>query len=273
MTKLKGLVDASSDDSVVEFEVEGEDDIKVSNATSSKFTKILALVAVILLIPFLLSVFVFTPAHSEQGDAARLLFLHLPSVFVTYVGFFITFISSIIYLRKKTIFWDLLAGSSAEIGLLFCAIMLVSGSLWGKPTWGTYWQWDPRMTSSAIMFVTYLGYLAVRRMDITPEARSRRAAVLGILSFINVIIVHFSIDWWRGLHQGRTFSSSSISIEGWYLFTLFLGLIFFSVVGLWLLVHRFRVMWLEHQVENLDLERALVARRAEVSEVTEDGGK
>ncbi len=197
-----------------------------------------------------------------QGDAARLLYVHLPAVAATYLGFFITMIGSVIYRRNGSLFWDLLGSAAAEIGVLFCGLLLITGALWGKPTWGVYWQWDPRLTSTTVMFVMYIGYLAVRRLELPTDVRSRRAAILGIVSFLNVIVVHYSVKWWRGLHQGESLGADT-KIEGMMLLSLFIGLVTFLLIFAWLLIHRFRVAWLSHQVDELGLARALAERRAE----------
>ena len=230
--------------------------------TGSLATRRLGGAAIGLLVAMLLFGLVISGPEVNQRDAARLLYVHLPSIAVTYLAFFITMVGSIIYLRNGSRFWDLLAGAAAELGVLFCAFLLVSGALWGKPTWGVYWQWDPRLTSTTVMFVMYIGYLAVRRLELPPEVRSRRAAVLGIISFLNVIVVHYSVQWWRGLHQGQTLGVDT-QIDGMMLFSLFVGLVAFVVTFVWLLVHRFRVAWLSHQVDELGLARALAERRAE----------
>lgn len=208
---------------------------------------------------------VFSPPELEQRDSVRLMYLHLPSVLIAYSGFAITLVGSIIYLRSGSRYWDLLAGASAEIGVLFTAFVLLTGALWGKPTWGVYWQWDPRLTSTTVLFIMYLGYLALRRLDLPAEVRSRRAAILGIVSFLNVIIVHNSVRWWRSLHQGRTLGIDT-QLDGLMLFSLFLSAVAFLLLGAWLLVHRFRVAWLEHQVEQLTFERALAERRGDVGD-------
>ncbi|MEM9132532.1 MAG: cytochrome c biogenesis protein CcsA [Actinomycetota bacterium] len=202
-----------------------------------------------------------------QGEAVRLFYIHVPTIAAAYLGFFVTLVGSVIYLRTRSQFWDLLAASSAELGVLFCTFLLVSGALWGKPTWGVYWQWDPRLTSTAVLYVTYIGYLALRRMELPPEVRSRRAAILGVISFANVIVVHYSVQWWRGLHQGSTLGIDS-EIGGMQYFSFFLGLIAMLLVYAWLLLHRFRVAWLSQQIEELGLARALAERRAE----TDNGG-
>ncbi len=230
--------------------------------TGSTLTRQLGAGVAILLGLTLLFGLVISPPEVNQRDAVRLMYLHLPSIAVTYLAFFITLVSSIAYLRTTSTFWDLLAGSAGEIGVLFCGFVLLSGALWGKPTWGVYWEWDPRLTSTAVLFVMYLGYLAVRRLELPPDVRSRRAAILGIISFLNVFIVHYSVRWWRGLHQGRSLGIET-KIEGTMLFTLFLSIVAFLALFAWLLIHRFRVAWLSHQVEQIGLARALAERRAE----------
>jgi heme exporter protein C len=230
--------------------------------TGSVATFRLGIAAGLLLVALLLFGLVISDPEVNQRDAARLLYIHLPSVAVTYLGFFITMVGSIIYLRKGSVFWDLLAGASAELGVLFCAFVLITGALWGKPTWGVYWEWDPRLTSTTVMFVMYIGYLAVRRLELPPDVRSRRAAVLGIVSFLNVIVVHYSVQWWRGLHQGQTLGVDT-QIDGMMLFSLFVGLVAFAVTFAWLLIHRFRVAWLSYQLDELGMRRALAERRAE----------
>lgn len=230
--------------------------------TGSTATRRLGLAAIVLLALTLLFGLVLSPPEVSQRDAVRLMYVHLPSIAVTYLAFLTTAVGSALYLRKGSVYWDLVAGAAAEIGVLFCSFVLVTGSLWGKPTWGVYWQWDARLTSTTVLFVMYLGYLAVRRLELPPEVRSRRAAVLGLVSFGNVVIVHYSVKWWRGLHQGQTFGADT-KMDGLMLFTVFLGLVAFLTLAAWLLIHRFRVAWLAREVEQVGLAQALAERRAE----------
>jgi len=268
MNDLRTIVSVADESEEIFINTDNDDSERSGpTSTRSKSTTVFGFLAIATFVPLVFFGLLVAEPHSEQQESVKLMFIHLPSVLVTYVSFFCTLVCSILYLTKKSKFWDLLAGASAEIGVLFCGILLLSGSLWGKPTWGVYWQWDPRLTSTAVMFVMYLGYLAVRRMDIAAEAKSRRAAVLGIVSFLNVLIVHYSIDWWRGLHQGRTFESSEIKIEGWYLFSLMFGMLFFSFVAIWMVIHKFRILWLEYQLERMDLELAINERRSEVNDL------
>lgn len=235
---------------------------EVATSTSSSVTRRLGLASAVLLAATLLFALVLSPPEQTQRDAARLLYVHLPTIAVTYSAFAITLVGSIIYLRNGSVFWDLLAGASAEIGVLFCGLVLATGAIWGKPTWGVYWQWDPRLTSTTVLFIMYLGYLAVRRLELPPEVRSRRASILGIISFLNVFIVHYSVQWWRGLHQGQTIGLDT-QLDDLMLFTLFLSTVSFLALFAWILIHRFRVAWLDREVDRLGLDRALAERRAE----------
>lgn len=234
--------------------------------TGSLATRRLGALALVALAAMLLFGLVISGPEVSQREAVRLFYLHIPSVAVTYLAFLTTAVGSVVYLRTRSVFWDLLAGAAAEIGVVFCTFLLISGALWGKPTWGVYWQWDPRLTSTTVMFVMYIGYLAVRRLELPSDVRSRRAAILGVVSFANVFVVHYSVQWWRGLHQGQTLGLDS-KIGGMQYFSLFLGLVAFLLVFSWLLFHRFRVAWLTRQVEELGLVQALAERRAETDGV------
>jgi heme exporter protein C len=148
--------------------------------------------------------FGYAPREVVQGNVQRIMYLHVPSVLTAYLAFALVLVGSLGYLASRRPAWDRLAGSAAEIGVLFTGLTIVSGSIWGKPTWGVWWTWDARLTSTAVLFLVYAGYLLLRRMVEEPEARARYAAVVGILGAANVPIVHFSVVWWRALHQPAT---------------------------------------------------------------------
>lgn len=234
--------------------------------TASPATRVLgglSLAGLALLLAFAL---VWSPPDRIQGDSVRLMYVHVPTALVGFVACFLTSVASLMWLRRRSEGWWVLGGATAEVGLLLIGLCLFTGSVWGRPTWGTYWQWDPRLTSTALLFVLLIGYLALRRID--DEAgdgaqRGRRSAVVGLLLVPNVIVVHYSVDWWRSLHQPATISRLDPTIEGKMLFTLMLGLGVFALIAAWLLMHRFRVGWLELQVERTGLDAALAERRAE----------
>ena len=149
----------------------------------------------------LVMAFVVAPREVTQGTVQRIMYVHVPTVWVAYLAFAVVFVASIVYLARRSPGADRLAHASAEVGVLFTGVTIASGSIWGKPTWGTWWTWDARLTSVAILFVMYLGYLLLRGMIEDPERGARYAAVLGIIAALDVPLVHFSVYWWRTLHQ------------------------------------------------------------------------
>ncbi len=232
-------------------------------STGSRGTRVLGVIALALCGLLALLGLVLSPPDVAMGDVVRIFYVHVPSALASYLGVGILGVGSVAYLWKRSQFWDLLASSAAEIALVFTALALITGSLWGRPTWGTYWEWDPRLTSTAVLFLLLVGYVAVRGAGGDPHTRSRRSAVVGILAAVDIPIVRYSVDWWRSLHQPATLARLDPTIDGLMLFTAFLGIVTFAVVFLWLLIHRFRIAWLEEQVAAGDLREAIVERRAE----------
>ncbi len=235
----------------------------MNDTTASRGSRMLGIAALCGVTALLLFGLWFSPPEQDQGDAVRLLYVHAPSGTVMLLAFGVTAFGSLLYLWKRSQFWDLVAGASAEIGVLFTAFTLLTGMLWGRPTWGVYWTWDARLTSTALLFLLFLGYLAVRRVPADPDVRARRSAWAALIAFVDVPIVHWSVSWWRSLHQEATLLRLDPQIDGLMLFTLVLGIVVFSVVYLWLLVHRFRVAYLQARLEERSLADALATRRAE----------
>ena len=209
----------------------------------------------------------FSPEDRDQRESVRLLYVHVPTIWIAYLAFIVTAIASGMYFfgKKHSLGWDRLAGASAEIGTAFVAVTLVIGAMWGRLTWGVFWQWDARLTTTALLFVTYIGYLAVRRLDGTHEQRARRSAVIGMLAVLEIPLVHWSVRLWRSLHQEATVlgTDGDVSMDGLMLFSLFVGVIAFSLLYLWLVLHRTRVMAMEDLLDDRGLDDALAARRAE----------
>ena len=191
---------------------------------------------------------VIAPADAVQGDVQRLMYVHVPSAWLAYLAFFVVFIASIAYLRTRKTRWDRLAGASAELGVLFTSLTIALGMLWGKPVWGSWWTWDPRLTTTAVLLLIYVGYLAVRRISDNPGRRARWSAVVGIVAFIDVPIVHLSVVWWRSLHQGPTFFRlGGPQIEGTMLLALLVGVAAFTLTYAYLMTVRLRVGRLEER--------------------------
>lgn len=182
---------------------------------------------------------VVVPADAAQGDVQRIMYIHVPSAWLAYAAFFVTLVGSVLYLRRGDLRFDRVAAASAEIGLLFTALTLATGSIWGKATWGKWWDWDPRLTTTAILFVVYAGYLLLRQSLSDRRHRARVAAVFGIVGFLNVPIVHFSVLWWRGLHQPPTvIRPGDPTIDHLLLAELIASVASFTLVYLWLLRRR-----------------------------------
>jgi heme exporter protein C len=151
--------------------------------------------------------------------------------------------------------------------VLFMGITLVVGSLWGRLTWGVFWEWDARLTTTAFLFVTYIGYLTVRRLGGTHQQRARRSGVLALLAVLEIPLVHWSVRLWRSLHQEATVlrPDGEVKMNGLMLFTLFVGVIAFTLMYVWLVIHRQRTMAAEDALEDAGLDLAIADRRAEVS--------
>jgi heme exporter protein C len=231
--------------------------------TASAATRVLGLAALASCGLLALYGLIISPADREMADSVRLMYLHVPSATYLYVGCFFTTLGSGMWLRKRTAGWDALAEAGAEVALVFSVLTLGAGSLWGRPTWGTYWTWDARLTSTAVLVALLIGYLALRRLELDPDARSTRAAVLGLLLVPNVVVVNRSVEWWRSLHQKSTLVRLDPTIEGNMLVALMVGFLALGLVFAWMMVHRFRIAWLEQQADRLDLDAALAERRAE----------
>jgi heme exporter protein C len=239
-----------------------------SAGTATRFTRILGaatLVGIAWLAAFGLG---FSPPDVNQRESVRILYVHVPAAWLAYLAFIVTAGASAIYLFSKRhgLGWDRLAGASAEVGVLFMGITLVVGAMWGRLTWGVFWEWDARLTTTAFLFVTYIGYLTVRRLGGTHTQRARRSAVLALLAVLEIPLVHWSVRLWRSLHQDATIlrPDGEVKMNGLMLFTLFVGVVAFTLMYVWLVIHRQRTMAAEDALEDAGLDLAIDARRAEV---------
>ncbi len=232
--------------------------------TSSLGTKILGSLTAamfVLLVPLSL---VWTKPDTELGDTVRIMYIHVPSVVAAYMCVAVCALASGWYLWRRSEFADTVAGASGEIAMLLLGITLVTGMLWGRSTWGNFWQWDPRLTSTALLFLMLVGYVNLRRMGGTRSERGTRSAVVALSSLVLVPVVHKSVEWWNSLHQAPTvLGGASGNIGGLQLFTLMFGMVAWLCLTVWMLVHRFRVGWLEDQAAGLADDVAIQQRRAE----------
>ena len=209
-----------------------------------------------------------TPPDKFQGELVRLVYIHPGVAWVAlYLAFALAAVSSLLYLwpRTRSLFWDRLAAASVEVGVVFNICTLVSGSIWGKPTWGVWWAWDARLTSTAVLLVLFLGYLALRRVPAEPEVRARRSAFVALFAAVDIPIIHFSVNWWNTLHQGATVLNANLSpqIHGSMAWTLLLGFVSLTLVFVWMLLVRYRIGALEDWLAANELDLALTERQAE----------
>lgn len=213
------------------------------------------------------------PPSTEQGDYARLIAIHPPVAWVAYVAFGVTALGSAGYLLRRTRPWDRLAGAAAEIGVLFTTLMLVTGMIWGRPTWGVFWVWDARLTLSALMLALLLGYLALRRVQLPVDRRSTISAITGLAMVLVVPVNHFAVSWWRTLHQGRSLArvSPESQLDPIYIQAMLVGFIGMTLAFAWLLLHRYRIEVLEEQAADEGLDTALAERRAEAGVLVGEG--
>lgn len=202
-------------------------------------------------------IFLYAPADATQGDVQRLFYLHLPAAWLAYVSFFIIFVSSIAFLLRGTPFWDRLARSAAELGFIFTTLVLLTGSIWGRPIWGTWWTWDARLTTTLILWFIYLGYFLLRAYITDPERGARYAAVLGIVGFVDIPIIHMSVRWWRTLHpQPIVVRSEGPNMPTEMLVTMLVTLVAFIVLYLFLLIVKYRIETVRDAVLELRAETA-----------------
>lgn len=205
--------------------------------------------------------FVFFVAREADvtlgGQLQRIFYFHVPSAWVAYLAFALVFVSSIAYLRTASRRWDLLGHAAAEVGVVFCTLVLVTGPIWARPVWGTWWQWDARLTSTLVLWLTYVGYLFVRALG-DPARVGRLAAVVGIVGFANVPIVHFSVQWWRTLHPSGPSPAglgADSGLESPELLAFFTSLVAFTLLFAWLLALRVRLGRVGDRVTELEIAR------------------
>jgi heme exporter protein C len=235
----------------------------LGRATSRSGERVLGVAALVALGVSAVLSLVVAPPDALQGEVQRLMYVHVPAAWLAYLSFFVVFAASIAYLRTNRTRWDRVAAASAEIGVLFTALAIALGALWGKPVWGTWWTWDPRLTTTAVLLLIYIGYLAVRRITDNPSRRARWSAVIGIVGFVDVPIVHLSVVWWRSLHQQSTvLRLGGPQIEGSMLTALLVGVVAFTIVYAYLMTVRLRVGRLEERAAR----EALSPRLGEVEE-------
>lgn len=223
----------------------------------------LGLLTVAVLTVGIFMAFVYAPTDSVQGDAQRIFYIHVPMAWLAYLAMGVVLIGSVGYMWKRSERMDRLARSSAELGFLFTTLVLITGSLWGRPIWNTWWQWEARLTTTLVLWFIFIGYFMVRAYAGDRERGARYAAVLGIIGAIDVPIIHQSVTWWRTLHpQPIVLNSGGPNLPNSMLATLMVCMAGFTLLYAYLMVQKTRVEW----ARDVLAERELTALLAPASE-------
>lgn len=204
------------------------------------FWRLVWLLALAAMMASLYTIFFYAPTERTMGEVQRVFYFHVPTAIVAFIAFFFVFIASILFLLKKALKWDHFARASAEVGLLLTTLVLITGSLWARPVWNTWWTWDPRLTTTLVLWFIYVAYFMLRSAA-SSDAGPRLAAVLGIVGFLDVPIVFMSIRWWRTIHP-VTISSKGILLEPPMLTTLQISMVAFLLLFAIMVRERYKLI-------------------------------
>jgi heme exporter protein C len=189
----------------------------------------------------LAAVFLYAPREMTMGDVQRIFYFHVSSAWVGFFAFFVTFLGGVAYLVSGKRRWDVLAVSSTQIGLTFITMAVITGSLWARPVWGTYWTWEPRLTISAIQLLVYVAYGMLRGAVDDPEKKARFSSVYGIVAFVTVPLSWFAIRWWRTAHPDVLTSGEGMAFAARMGHTLLASLVAFTLLYITILRQRIRL--------------------------------
>jgi len=201
------------------------------------------------------AIFFVAPMERTMREVQRIFYLHVPSAWNAFLAFLVVFIANIAYIVTRRARWDWLAVSAAEVGLVFCTVVLVTGPIWAKPVWGVWWTWDARLTSTFVLWLLYVAYLVLRTMLPDSERRATVSAVFGIFAFLDVPLVYFSIRLWRTQHPQPVIaggSGSGLDPRMWQIFLLSWAALL-ALMAL-LLAKRYRLEKMRHEAERLLVE-------------------
>jgi len=215
--------------------------------------RILAVVSVVALCVGQWFIWAYAPIEETMGLVQKIFYIHMPLAWWALVSFFVVFCASIRHLMRRDVGSDILAGAAAEIGVLFSGLALVSGSIWGRAAWNVWWTWDPRLTTTLIMWFVYAGYLVLRGSGMGGERRALVCAVLGVVAFLDVPLVFYSARIWRSVHPAVIASQGGgLEPEMWH--TVLANLAAFGLLWLTLLLARHRIGRAEERARALLLE-------------------
>lgn len=202
----------------------------------------------------LYAVFLYAPTEATMGTIQRIFYFHVSSGWLAlFVAFPMVFVGSLLFLLKHDLKWDRLASCSAEIGVVFTSLVLITGPIWAKPVWGIWWTWDARLTSSLVLWLIYVAYLMLRAYIADPTKKASLSAVFGILGFVDVPIVFMSIRWWRTQHPAPVmFGSEGSGLDSDMAIVLTLSLLAFTLLYVYLLEKRLAIERIRQELDELE---------------------
>ncbi|MDA0691097.1 MAG: cytochrome c biogenesis protein CcsA [Nitrospinae bacterium] len=204
------------------------------------------------------AIYLFAPTEKTEGPVQRIMYFHIPCAWLSFFAFFVVFLCSILFLWKKEREWDIYAHASAEIGVIFCSLVLITGPIWAKPIWGAWWVWDARLTSTLILWLIYVAYLMLRAQTDSGSMRARYAAVLGIVGFLDIPLIHFSVLWWRSFHpQPKVITAQGFGngLDNSMMGTLLISLAAFTLLYFLLMGQRVRQEKMKDEIDRLKKEK------------------
>jgi heme exporter protein C len=215
----------------------------------------LIILTFIAIVASLYTAFIYAPTEPQMGHIQRIFYFHMGTVWVATVAFIIVFISSIMYLWKGSRKWDILAYCSAELGVVFLTLTIITGSIWAKPIWGTWWTWDPQLTTTFILWILYIVYLVLRSSAENDSKRAKFAAVFGIIAFIDLPLVYLSVRVMRGISP-VVFGPGGGGIEPLMMHALLINMAAFSLLFIVLLLERIDIERFQDKVARLKLNNS-----------------
>ena len=209
-------------------------------------------------------IFRVAPTDAILGDIQRVFYFHVPIAVMSFLAFFVVFLASIAYLVKRNPKWDRLAQASAEVGVVFVTLALITGVIWARPIWGVWWTWEPRLTTTLILWLIYVAYLMVRAYSSNPSQGARYSAVVGIVGFVDVPIVYYSVIWWRSIHPSPVVGplAQANALEGTMALVLLFSFITFLILFVYLVAQRMALREAEDQLGGI---KSAMRRRVESS--------
>lgn len=204
------------------------------------------------------AIYLFVPTEKTEGLIQRIMYFHIPCAWLAFFAFFVVFISSVLFLWKKEREWDIYAHASAEIGVVFCSLVLITGPIWAKPIWNAWWVWDARLTLTLILWLIYVAYLMLRAQTDPGSMRARYAAVLGIVGSLSIPFNHFAVLWWRAFHPAPKVITSDGFAKGLdpsMTATLLVSLGAFTLLYFVLMGQRVRQERMKDEIDRLKKEK------------------